>query len=76
MSKRIYGYKNTHSKDGTINVRIDGDLANKLRAYGKTVNENASTIANKAVKEYLDKEQARMLEQMSKEDLIKLLLNR
>ena len=76
MSKRIYGYKNTHSKDGTINVRIDGDLANKLRAYGKTVNENASTIANKAVKEYLDNEQARMLEQMSKEDLIKLLLNR
>lgn len=76
MSKRIYGYKNTHSKDGTINVRIDGDLANKLRAYGKTVNENASTIANKAVKEYLDNEQARMLEQMSKEDLIKLLLNK
>lgn len=76
MTKRTYGYKETASKDGSINVRITGDLANKLKAYGKSVNENASTIAHKAIKEYLDNEQLRLLEQMSKEDLIKMLLNK
>ena len=76
MSKRKVGYKETTSSDGSVNVRIIGDLASKLKAYGKSVNENASTIVHKALKEYLDNEQVRMLEQLSKEDLIKLLLNK
>lgn len=76
MTKRSYGYKESTSRDGSINVRITGDLANKLKAYGKSVNENASTVAHKAIKEYLDNEQLRLLEQMSKEDLIKMLLNK
>ena len=76
MNKRNVGFKNSNSKDGTVSVRISSEMAGRLKTYGKSVNESASTVVNKALKEYLDNEQARMLEAMSKEDLINFILNR
>ena len=76
MAKRNFGYKNSNSKSGEITVRITPENAERLKNYGKTVNRNAFSIVNGWVAERLDVEESAIYEQLSKEELIKLLLER
>lgn len=76
MSTKKFGYKNSRSKTGELHIRINPENAERLKNYGKAVNRNAYSIVNGWVAEKLDIEEAAMYEQMPKEELIKLLLQR
>ena len=76
MSTRKFGYKNSNSKNGELSVRIKPEKAVRVKIYGKLVNRNAQSLVNEAIEEFLNKHEVELYENLPKEELIRLLLQR
>ena len=69
-------HRNTQSKSGEITVKIDKSIAPRLKNYGKAINKSYQVIVREAVIEYLEKREADFYKQFSKDELVKMLLER
>lgn len=74
--QRTTHFRNTNSKSGELSIRItSNELASRLRAYAKSENKPCQAIVNEALNEYLANREKDLFMQMSKEDLIEMLLD-
>jgi len=68
--------RNIKSNDGTYSARIRKSIADRLIRHCGIKNINKKNFVEEAVVEKLDREERKALEEMSKEELIELLLRR
>lgn len=74
--KRNYGFKNTTSKDGSFSCHINKTVATKLSHYCDMAKTNKTKLCNEIIAEWLEGAEQKILENMSKEELIKIILNK
>ena len=68
-------FRNTNSKSGEVTIKIKKSLATRLKAYAKSENQSFQSIVNGALAEYLEDREKDMFMAMTKEDLIKIILD-
>lgn len=67
------GYRETINKDGEISVRIEKNLAKRVRLHCQKQNLNKTKFVNECVQMRMDNIEREMMEQMSKEELIRII---
>lgn len=76
MGERDYGYKNTFSKDGSFSCHVNKTVAAKLAHYCNMTGQNKTKLCNQIIAEYLEGAEERALENMSKDELIRIILKK
>lgn len=75
--KRKVGYRARTNKYDDLSIKIkDVNLAKQIKAHCKQVNIGASDFVSECVKKYIDDVYSQHLQSLSKEDLIKMLLQK
>lgn len=67
-------YRDSKSRSGEYSPKISPALADRIKNYCKLVNMNKNTFVEEHCKEALDKLEREAYENMSKEELVELLL--
>lgn len=74
MEKR--GYINRSNKHNDVSIKItDPVLVDKIHEVCKVTNTNVSRFVENCVKTYLEEEQKAILNCLSKEELINMIIN-
>lgn len=68
-------YKKSESKDGTLSVTIDKEIAIPFKRYCARHNLNCKKVANRFIAEKLAELEKTEFESMSKEELIEMVLS-
>ena len=76
MGERDYRYKNTTSKDGSFSCHVNRNIAAKLAHYCDVTGTNKTKLCNKIIEEWLEGAEEKALTNMSKEELINIILNK
>lgn len=77
MSKREFNFKNvSKSSNGEFSPRITKDINDRLTRYCKIKNINKTLFVRQCIVEKLDTCERDIYENMSKDELITLLLNK
>lgn len=69
-TRKVEKFVRTGSKDGTLSVIIDPDIAIRIRKYCRTRNLNCKKLIEKIIREKLDELEPARLEEMNKDELI------
>lgn len=67
------GYRATTNKDGEISVRIEKNLAERVRLHCQMNNLSKTKFVNECVQMRMDNIKREMMEQMTKEELIEMI---
>lgn len=67
------GYRATANKDGEISTRIEKNLAERVRLHCQRNNLSKTKFVNECVQMRMDNIEREMMEQMSKEELIRII---
>ena len=73
-TRNVEGFVKTNSKDGTLSVTIDPDLAGRIRKYCWTRNRNCKKLVNQIVREKMEELESSRFDDMSREDLMSLIV--
>ena len=68
--------RNVSSKDGSFTPHIPKETANRITRYCKITNQNKTKFVDKCMKECLDALEREILGNLSKEELIDLLIKK
>ena len=74
MAKK-FGYKKSESANGTYSVHLNKRVSEKLANYCSLKGVNRTTYLNGALDALLDKELKELMMSLTKEDLVRILLD-
>ncbi len=75
-TKREFKYKESKSKNGSYSPHLTAKVAKRLSIYCKKTNQNRTRFIEKVLNEKLDELEIEMLNNLSKQELIDLYLNK
>lgn len=74
--KQKYNYKNVESKNGSFSFHVNAKLNQKITLYCKKYNLNKTHFCHDVLNKAIDEKLAEMMENMDKEELINIVLER
>ena len=76
MKRNETNYRKTTTKDDCFSPHLGAKTSERIRRYCSLVNINKTRFVETCVNDYLDKMEKRLYEQMTKEQLIEMLLEK
>lgn len=72
-SRKVEKFVKSASKDGTLSVTIDAEIATRIRKYCRMKNLNCKKLVQQIISEKIDELEASRFDDMSREDLLELV---
>jgi len=67
------GFKRSSSKDGTLSIQIDADLAEPIRKHCRIMNVNCRKFVTDLIRDGFDEVQKNKYNNLTKEELIEVI---
>ena len=72
-TRNVEKFVRTKSRDGSLSVTIEPDIAQRIRKYCRAKNLNCKKLIEKIIREEIDELDAHRFDDMSRDDLLDLI---